>query len=152
MLPTPANGYGTKRSHSPSLLADDPALRITLAIDADNRSLSVEDNGIGMAHDELVQSLGTIAHSGTRAFLERMEAGQSGEAAGALIGEFGVGFYSAFMVADRVDVLSRRAGTEEAWQWSSDGKGSFTVSSNAAPDAPKRGTRVVLHLTEDAKQ
>ena len=62
----------------PSLLADDPVLRITLAIDADNRSLSVGDNGIGMTHDELVQSLGTIAHSGTRAFLERMEAGQSG--------------------------------------------------------------------------
>jgi molecular chaperone HtpG len=132
----------------PALLADDPALRITLAIDADNRRLSVEDNGIGMSHDELVQSLGTIAHSGTRAFMERMEAGQSGEAAGALIGEF----YSVFMVADLVDVLSRRAGADETWQWSSDGKGSFTVSPSAASDAPKRGTRVVLHLTEDGKQ
>jgi molecular chaperone HtpG len=136
----------------PVLLADDPALRITVAADADSRRLSVEDNGIGMSHDELVQSLGTIAHSGTRAFMERMEAGQSGEAAGALIGEFGVGFYSAFMVADQVDVLSCRAGTDEAWQWSSDGKGSFTVSPSAASDAPKRGTRVVLHLTEDGKQ
>jgi molecular chaperone HtpG len=84
--------------------------------------------------------------------MERMAAGPSGEAAGALIGEFGVGFYSAFMVADRVDVLSRRAGTDEAWQWSSDGKGSFTVSRPAASDAPTRGTRVVLHLTEDGKQ
>jgi molecular chaperone HtpG len=136
----------------PTLLADDPVLRITLAIDADNQRLSVEDNGIGMTHDDLVQSLGTIAHSGTRAFMERMETGQSSEAAGALIGEFGVGFYSAFMVADRVDVLSRRAATEEAWQWSSDGKGSFTVSPSAASDAPKRGTRVVLHLTEDGKK
>jgi molecular chaperone HtpG len=136
----------------PTLLADDPALRITLAIDADNGRLSVEDNGIGMTHDELVQMLGTIAHSGTRAFMERMEAGQSAQAAGALIGEFGVGFYSAFMVADRVDVLSCRAGTDEAWQWSSDGKGSFTVTPTVPSDAPKRGTRVVLHLTEDGKQ
>ena len=136
----------------PGLLADDPAPRITLAIDTDNRKLSVEDNGIGMTHDELVQSLGTIAHSGTRAFMERMAAGPSGEVAGALIGKFGVGFYSAFAVADRVDVLSRRAGTDEAWQWSSDGKGSFTVSPSAASDSPKRGTRVVLHLTEDGKQ
>ncbi|MEJ2374111.1 MAG: molecular chaperone HtpG [Pseudolabrys sp.] len=136
----------------PALLADDPALRINLTIDADNRLLAVEDNGIGMSHDELVQALGTIAHSGTKAFMERIEAGQSGEAAGALIGQFGVGFYSAFMVTDRVDVLSRRAGTDEAWQWSSEGKGTFTIAPAAAADAPERGTRVVLHLTEDAKQ
>jgi molecular chaperone HtpG len=137
---------------NPVLLADDPALRISLTIDTDNRRLSVEDNGIGMTHDELVQALGTIAHSGTKAFMERMEAGPSGEGAGALIGQFGVGFYSAFMVADRVDVLSRRAGTDEAWQWSSDGKGTFTVSPAAALDPPKRGTRVVLHLMENSKQ
>ena len=80
----------------PGLLADDPAPRITLAIDADNRKLSVEDNGIGMTHDELVQSLGTIAHSGTRAFMERMAAGPSGEVAGALIGKFGVGLLFGF--------------------------------------------------------
>jgi len=137
---------------NPALLADDPALRISLTIDADNRRLAVEDNGIGMSHDELVQALGTIAHSGTKAFMERIEAGQSGESAGALIGQFGVGFYSVFMVAERVDVLSRRAGTDEAWDWSSDGKGTFTVSPAAATDAPQRGTRVVLHLTEHAKQ
>ena len=135
----------------PALLAGDPAPRIGLTIDADNRRLSVEDNGIGMSHDDLVQALGTIAHSGTKAFMERMEAGQGGDAAGALIGQFGVGFYSAFMVADRVDVYSRRAGTDEAWQWSSDGKGTFTVSPAAEADAPKRGTRVILHLAEDAK-
>jgi molecular chaperone HtpG len=137
---------------NPALLADDPAIRINLTIDADNRRLSVEDNGIGMTQDELIQALGTIAHSGTKAFMERLEAGPSGEAAGALIGQFGVGFYSAFMVADRVDVLSRRAGTDEAWQWSSDGKGTFTVSPPTAPDPPKRGTRVVLHLMENSKQ
>ena len=136
---------------TPDLLAGDPALRISLTIDADNRRLSVEDNGIGMSHAELVEALGTIAHSGTRAFMDRIEAGQGGEAAGALIGQFGVGFYSAFMVAERVDVLSRRAGTEEAWQWSSDGKGTFAVSPLDLADAPQRGTRVVLHLKEDAK-
>jgi len=136
----------------PDLLGDDPALRITITIDADNRRLSLEDNGIGMSHDELVQALGTIAHSGTKAFMDRIEAGQSGEAVGVLIGQFGIGFYSAFMVADRVEVISRRAGADEAWQWSSDGKGAFTVVQFELPNAPRRGTRVVLHLTEDAKK
>lgn len=136
----------------PNLLGDDPALRITILIDADNRRLSVEDNGIGMNHDELVQALGTIAHSGTKAFVDRIESGQSGEAVGALIGQFGIGFYSAFMVADRVEVTSRRAGADETWQWSSDGKGAFTVTPFELSNAPKRGTRVVLHLTEEAKQ
>jgi len=134
----------------PEFLADDPTLRITLAVDADKRSLAVEDNGIGMSREELVEALGTIAHSGTKAFLEKIEAAQAGGSA-ALIGQFGVGFYSAFMVADRVDVLSRRAGSDEAWQWSSDGKGTFSVSPAAAAEAPRRGTRVILHLTEDAK-
>jgi len=135
---------------SPDLLGDDPALRITLLIDADNKCLTVEDNGIGMSREDMVQGLGTIAHSGTKAFLDRIEAAQSGEGA-TLIGQFGVGFYSAFMVADRVDVFSRRAGSEDAWQWSSDGKGTFSVSPAALDGAPRRGTRVVLHLMEDAK-
>jgi len=134
----------------PQLLGDDPALRITLKIDADNKSLTVEDNGIGMSREEMVQGLGTIAHSGTKAFMERIEAAQGAEGA-SLIGQFGVGFYSAFMVADRVEAFSRRAGSEEAWQWSSDGKGTFSVAPAALEAAPSRGTRVVLHLTEDAK-
>src|SRR5215475_3938397 len=134
----------------PQLLGDDPALHITLKIDADNKSLTVEDNGIGMSREEMVQGLGTIAHSGTKAFMERIEAAQGAEGA-SLIGQFGVGFYSAFMVADRVEVFSRRAGSEEAWQWSSDGKGTFSVSPAALDAAPRRGTRVVLHLMEDAK-
>ena len=129
-------------------LLDDETPRITLIIDADQRRLTVEDNGIGMSRDELVHALGTIAHSGTKAFMERVEAAQSGEGA-TLIGQFGVGFYSAFMVADRVDVISRRAGTQEAALWSSDGKGTFSVA--PASDAPRRGTRVVLHLMESAK-
>ena len=136
---------------APALLGDDPKPRITVALDA--RQLAVEDNGIGMDRDELIDALGTIARSGTKAFLDRIEAGQSGEGAEgqALIGRFGVGFYSAFMVAERVEVISRRAGAEEAWLWSSDGKGDFSVTPAAGAAAPRRGTRVVLHLTDEAK-
>jgi molecular chaperone HtpG len=134
----------------PELLGDDPALRITVLIDPDKKCLTVEDNGIGMSREELVQGLGTIAHSGTKAFMDRLEAAQGSDSA-SLIGQFGVGFYSAFMVADRVEVFSRRAASEEAWQWSSDGKGTFSVAPAALADAPSRGTRVVVHLSEDAK-
>jgi len=134
----------------PSLLGEDAQPRITVSIDADNRQLAVEDNGIGMSREELVEALGTIARSGTKAFLDRIEAAQASEET-ALIGRFGVGFYSAFMVADRVDVISRRAGTEGAFLWSSDGKGSFAVSPADPVKAPRRGTRVVLHLMENAK-
>jgi molecular chaperone HtpG len=81
--------------------------------------------------------------------MERIEAGKRGEDA-QLIGQFGVGFYSAFMVADRVDVISRQAGSDEAWRWSSDGKGTFEIGPAALGEAPQRGTRVVLHLMEDA--
>jgi len=138
---------------APALLTDDVKPRITLTLDAENKRLAVEDNGIGMSHDEMIEALGTIARSGTKAFLDRIEAAQSGEAAesNALIGRFGVGFYSVFMVADRVEVVSRRAGSDDAWQWSSDGKGSFAIAPAAAADAPRRGTRVTLHLLEDAK-
>jgi molecular chaperone HtpG len=134
---------------NPALLGDDPKARITLLIDADNRRLTVEDNGIGMSRDEMIEALGTIARSGTKAFMERIQAAQGGEGA-QLIGQFGVGFYSAFMVADRVDVVSRRAGSDEATIWSSDGQGSYTVAPAAVDEAPARGTRVILHLTEDA--
>jgi molecular chaperone HtpG len=134
----------------PALLGDDPKPRITLTIDAEQRTLTVEDNGIGMSRDEMVEALGTIARSGTRAFLERVEAAKGSEGA-ALIGQFGIGFYSVFMVADRVDVFSRRAGTDQASLWSSDGKGTFTIAPVPLAVAPARGTRVVLHLMEDAK-
>jgi molecular chaperone HtpG len=142
----------------PALLGDDVKPRITLAIDADKRILAVEDNGIGMSRDEMVEALGTIARSGTKAFLDRLEAAEGEAAKGAagaegstLIGRFGVGFYSAFMVAERVDVISRRAGAEAAFLWTSDGKGSFAISAADPTGAPRRGTRVVLHLMEDAK-
>lgn len=132
---------------APDLLGDDAAMRITLALDPEAKRLAVADNGIGMSRDEMVQALGTIAHSGTRAFLERMEAGKD---AASFIGQFGVGFYSAFMVADRVDVTSRRAGSDEAWRWSSDGKGTYSVEQVSLEEAPPRGTRVELHLMADA--
>ena len=101
-----------------------------------------------MDRTELVDNLGTIARSGTRAFLEG--AAKDGEGS-ALIGQFGVGFYSAFMVASSVEVMSRRAGSEEAWRWRSDGKGTFTIDAAPAEQAPARGTRVILTLADDAK-
>ena len=138
----------------PALLGDDAKPHITIALDVEGKQLAVEDNGIGMSREEMIEALGTIARSGTKAFLERLETAQKeGEGEGnALIGRFGVGFYSAFMVAERVDVISRRAGTDAAWQWSSDGKGAFDVAPVAGVQAAPRGTRVVLHLMDDAKQ
>ena len=120
---------------------------IRLVADAEARTLTVLDNGIGMNREELVANLGTIARSGTREFLEA--AGQEGGAN--LIGQFGVGFYSAFIVADRVEVLSRRAGAEEGFLWRSDGTGAFEILP-AGEDAPERGTRITLHLKEDADE
>jgi molecular chaperone HtpG len=134
----------------PSLLADDPRPRITVIADADQRRLTVEDNGLGMALQEMVEALGTIASSGTRAFMDRIAASKNDESS-QLIGQFGIGFYSAFMVADKVEVVSRKAGTDQAALWSSDGKGTYSVSAVDLAEAPARGTRVVLHLMEDAK-
>ena len=135
------------------LLGDDGQPRITVTLDAETRRLVVEDNGIGMSEAELAEALGTIARSGTKAFVDRIAAARDGDkdAGGShLIGQFGVGFYSAFMVADRVDVASRRAGTDAAATWSSDGLGTYTIQPVATDEAPARGTRVSLHLKEDA--
>ena len=114
---------------------DDAALAVTLKPDARTGTLTVSDNGIGMNRDELIENLGTIARSGTEAFMTRMAAeeedGAEARGAAGLIGQFGVGFYSAFMVAKRVEVSSRRAGEAEGWRWESKGTGSFSVSSDA---------------------
>lgn len=134
----------------PELLGDDGQPRITITLDADARQLTVEDNGIGMSDAEMVDALGTIARSGTRAFMDKI-AGANNAEGSQLIGQFGVGFYSAFMVADKVDVSSRRAGAETASTWSSDGLGTYTVQPTDTAEAPARGTRVLLHLKEDAK-
>jgi molecular chaperone HtpG len=133
----------------PALLGDDSQPRITVTLDPDERQLTIEDNGIGMDEAELVEALGTIARSGTKAFMDRI-AGAKDAGESHLIGQFGVGFYSSFMVADRVDVTSRRAGTGSAATWSSDGLGTYTVEPTDIADAPVRGTRVLLHLKEDA--
>jgi len=133
----------------PALLADDPELAITLSFDAAARTLTVADNGIGMSREEAVRQLGTIARSGTAEFLARLGEGQRKDAN--LIGQFGVGFYSSFIVADRVEVISRRAGlpAAEGVRWISDGQGEFTVET---VDCPQRGTRVTLQLREDAAE
>jgi molecular chaperone HtpG len=133
---------------SDASLASGETPRITVTLDAEARRLTVADNGIGMTEADMIEALGTIARSGTRAFMEGIAAAQNGESA-SLIGQFGVGFYSAFMVADRVEVTSRRAGTALAHTWSSDGLGTYAI---APADADIIGTRVVLHLKEDAGQ
>ncbi|MBM3534486.1 MAG: molecular chaperone HtpG [Alphaproteobacteria bacterium] len=125
----------------PELATSDQPFKITLTIDKPNRQLTASDNGIGMSRDELVKNLGTIARSGTSAFLKGLTGDSKKDLN--LIGQFGVGFYSAFMVADRVDVTSRRAGEEHAHRWSSDGKGEFSV---ALAERDAAGTDVTLHL------
>jgi molecular chaperone HtpG len=127
----------------PTLLADDPEPRIRLEVDAAARTLSISDNGIGMHRQELIDHIGTIARSGTREFASRIQAVGSAAQLAELIGQFGVGFYSAFMVADRIHILTRRAGGTEAVEWISTGDGTYTVQ---AADKPTRGTTVVLHL------
>jgi molecular chaperone HtpG len=128
-----------------ALWEDAPELRVRLAVDEATRTLTVSDNGIGMSLAEAVEHLGTIAKSGTREFVARMQGDQKKDAQ--LIGQFGVGFYSAFIVADRVTVESRRAGVppEEGVRWSSAGTGEFEVENITRP---QRGTAVTLHLRE----
>ncbi len=134
----------------PELTKDDPNFRIRLSVDEPAGTLTIADNGIGMDREELIANLGTIAKSGTGAFMQGLAQAETDESRLNLIGQFGVGFYSSFMVADRVVVLSRRAGSLEAWRWESDGKGTFTVT--PAPTETPRGTQVTLHLKDDRKE
>jgi len=142
----------------PELMADGVAPKISIVPDKTAGTLSVIDNGIGMERQELIDNLGTIARSGTKAFLARLheskEAAKDGAKGTGLIGQFGVGFYAAFMVADRIVVTSRRAGETEAWVWTSTGGAGFQVAPADAETAARvtRGTEIVLHLKEDAKQ
>ncbi len=130
----------------PDLLAGDGELHIDVGWDKDARTITLRDTGIGMNRDEVVANLGSIASSGTRRFLEAMSGEQKADAR--LIGQFGVGFYSAFVVADRVTVLTRRAGDapEAGVKWESDGRGEYALESAVLPE---RGTTVVLHLKAD---
>jgi molecular chaperone HtpG len=125
----------------PSLL--DGSLKITIVANKKAKTLSISDNGIGMNRTELTETLGTIARSGTQNFVEQLSGDSDHELE--LIGQFGVGFYSVFMVADRVDVLTRMAGEDGAWLWSSDGRGAFTIE-DAERDG--QGTTVTLHLAK----
>ncbi|MDC8015406.1 molecular chaperone HtpG [Tahibacter soli] len=134
---------------NPSLVEGDAELRIEISIDADARTLTLRDNGVGMSRDEVIENIGTIARSGTRKFLEAL----SGDARKdtQLIGQFGVGFYSAFIVADKVTLTTRRAGSaaDAGVRWESDGTGEYTIAD--AADLP-RGTSVTLHLKEEESE
>ncbi|MGW0790238.1 molecular chaperone HtpG [Streptomyces sp. NPDC002911] len=133
-----------------TLQADSSDLHIAIEADQDTRTLTVRDNGVGMSHDEVVQLIGTIANSGTAKFLQELKEAKDVTASEDLIGQFGVGFYSSFMVADEVTLLTRRAGEDTGTRWQSSGEGTYTVES--VDDAPQ-GTSVTLRLkpedTED---
>ena len=132
-----------------SLFEDDPELKIRVEYDKKRKTITVIDNGIGMSRQEAVDHLGTIARSGTKRFLESLTGDQSKDSQ--LIGQFGVGFYSSFIVAEKVEVVTRRAGLprEESVRWISDGKSEYTVETVARP---RRGTKVTLHLRDEAKE
>src|ERR1700742_5176495 len=135
----------------PELIGEGEALAIRIIPDKKAGTLTVADTGIGMERQELVDNLGTIARSGTKAFVAKLAEAKDGAG---LIGQFGVGFYSAFMVADRIAVTSRRAGSDQVWTWSSTGGSGFEVAP-AGEEAALRGTRgteIVLHLKDDAKK
>lgn len=134
-----------------SLFADDSDLKIWVRYNKEANTLTVQDNGIGMSFDEVVDHLGTIAKSGTKQFIERMSQEGSRDANGQLIGQFGVGFYSAFVVSDKVEVRTRRAGlpSQEGVYWSSAGVDDYEVSHT---EVARRGTEIVMHLKDDAKE
>jgi molecular chaperone HtpG len=135
----------------PELLGGGGTLAIRITPNDKAGTLTISDTGIGMDRQELIDNLGTIARSGTRAFMSRIALAKDG---GGLIGQFGVGFYSAFMVADRIEVKSRRAGTSETWVWASSGGAGFEMAAATEEQAKSitRGTAVVLHLKPDAKK
>ena len=136
---------------TPDLMGDGAPLAIRITPDKTASTLTIADNGIGMDRQELIDNLGTVARSGTRAFMSKLSEQKDGTG---LIGQFGVGFYSAFMVADRITVVSRRAGADETWVWSSEGGAGFDVARADDAQAARvtRGTEIVLHLKDDAKK
>jgi molecular chaperone HtpG len=130
----------------PALFEDDPDLKIRISYDAGARTITISDNGIGMSRQEVIDHIGTIAKSGTREFFQQLAADRAKDAN--LIGQFGVGFYSAFIVADKVTLTTRRAGTsaEHGVRWESSGEGDYTIET---VEKPSRGTDVTLHLRPD---
>ncbi|MGE4452946.1 MAG: molecular chaperone HtpG [Sphaerochaeta sp.] len=128
-------------------LAFEPRIDISFTEEGEDRTLTIRDNGLGMGHDDLADNLGTIASSGTKKFLASLTDEQKKDSN--LIGQFGVGFYSAFMVAKKVEVVSRKAGEEQAWKWSSTGKGTFTLEE---AERESQGTTIVLYLNEEGSE
>ena len=129
-----------------ALYENEPNLRIRISVDKDKRTVTVDDNGIGLSRQEVTDTIGTIASSGTRKFLEKLSGDQAKDSA--LIGQFGVGFYSAFIVAEKVTLETRRAGmnADEGVRWESSGEGSYVIEN---VEKPQRGTRITLHLREE---
>src|SRR5437867_2580401 len=127
----------------PELIGPEDKLEIWIESDPKERTLTIQDNGIGMSRDEVIANIGTIAKSGTRELLQSLREKQSSDVLATLIGQFGVGFYSAFMVADRVTLVTRRAGEDTATHWESTGDGHYTL---APATRSRRGTSITLHL------
>jgi molecular chaperone HtpG len=121
--------------------------RVQVSVDSEAKTITVDDNGIGMTRDEVIDNLGTIAKSGTAAFIDQLSGDEKKDSQ--LIGQFGVGFYSSFIVADRVEVITRKAGTEEATHWESEGEDEFAIEGTERAEA---GTTIILHLKEDASE
>ncbi|MGY0571168.1 molecular chaperone HtpG [Bradyrhizobium sp. RDM12] len=136
---------------SPALLGEGDALKIRIVPNKTAGTLTIADNGIGMERQELIDHLGTIARSGTKAFVSKLKEAKDGLG---LIGQFGVGFYSAFMVAEKIVVVSRRAGESDVWTWTSSGGSGFEIARASDEEAARvaRGTEIVLHLKDDAKK
>ncbi len=132
-----------------TLLDKNSELKIEIEVDKKDKIFILSDNGIGMSKEELIESLGTIAKSGTQAFMESLEGKDEKDAKSSLIGQFGVGFYSAFMVSDKITVESKKAGSSSAWSWSSDGKGSFEIDSIVRETV---GTKVILSINDKDKE
>lgn len=134
---------------SPDIIGDDTEFKIKIIPDGIKQTLEVSDNGIGMTYDEVMENIGTIAKSGTGAFLEALEAAQNNDTlAPELIGRFGIGFYSAFMAADKIILITRRAGSETATKWESHGDGSYTIEETTKES---RGTSIILELKKQKK-
>ena len=132
-----------------ALLNDEEELAVTITSDKDSNTLTISDNGIGMTNEEVIENIGTIARSGTKKFMQALSQNKEDSESVDLIGQFGVGFYSVFMVADKVSLTTRRAGTEEGSLWESDGKGEYTL---ASADNAEVGTQITLHLREDVSE
>ncbi len=130
----------------PELLKEGTEFRIRISADPDKKTLTISDNGMGMTEEELEKNLGTIAHSGTREFLDKLQAAKDQASGMQLIGQFGVGFYSAFLVANKVEVVSRAAGSEQAFLWTSEAKESYTIE---PAEREEHGTDVILHVADE---